>query len=315
MRLVSHPYRSSALPRYPSIETWVLLDGVSSCQAAAYRQIQFHTIRRALRQDIQVLEGSYAVFPHLTSHFGHWVGDQLGAILWFASDGRITTGGRRLLVTAPSPQWAAWLEQICPPGSLELWRPEQLLQRNYLLANALILPRLSPWQNLSLARDAVGVAMAAAAPQGLPEKVFLSSLRPERIANLESVCEIFQRHRYAVLDPTGVPIAELLQRLRGAQRLWCEHGSMVLNPLLCRSHPYRVLQLDPAHAARHNPAAALLGGGLYNGFHRALQQRFACPPADPSPELDRRQHPYQRQLQPDLAALEQALIREADALP
>ena len=317
VRLVSHPYRSSALPSYPSIETWALLDGVSSAQAAAYRQIQFHTIRLALRRDAQVLEGSYAVFPHLTSHFGHWVGDQLGAILWFASDRRITAGGRRLLVTAPSPQWAAWLEQVCPPGSLELWRPEQLLRENYLLANALILPRLSPWQNLALARDAVGVALAlaAAAPQGQSEKLFLSSLRPERIANLEQVCSVFQRHGYAVLDPTGVPIAELLQRLRGTQRLWCEHGSMVLNPLLCRSHPYRVLQLDHAHAARHDPAAALLGGGLYNGFHRALQQPFACPPADPSPELDRGQHPYQRQLQPDLASLEQALLREADPLP
>jgi capsular polysaccharide biosynthesis protein len=314
VRLVSHPYRSSALPSYPSIETWALVDGVSCGQAAAYRQIQFHTIRRRLGSDAHRLEGAYAVFPHLSSHFGHWVGDQLGAILWFASDRRITAGGRRLLVTVPSPQWAAWLEQLCPPGSLELWLPEQLLRQNLLLANALILPRLSPWQNLALARDAVGAALAAAAPQGQPEKLFLSSLRPERIANLEPVCALFQHHGYTVLDPTGVPIAELLQRLRGAQRLWCEHGSMVLNLLLCRSLPYRVLQLDSLHAARYDASAAVLGGGLYNAFQRALQRPFACPPADPSPELDRRLHPYQRQLQPDLAALERALFCDTEPL-
>jgi capsular polysaccharide biosynthesis protein len=314
VRLVSHPYRSSRLPRYPSIETWALVNGVSCGQAAAYRQIQFHTIRRALRIDTHVLDGCYAVFPHLTSHFGHWVGDQLGAILWFASDFRITGGGRRLLVTAPSPQWAAWLEQLCPPGSIELWRPEQLLRQTLKLPNALMLPRLSPWQAMAMARDAVGVALATADCDRQPEKLFLSSLRPERIANLDSVCALFQRHGYTVLDPTGVPIAELFQRLRGAQRLWCEHGSMALNPLLCRSLPYRVLQLDPGHTTRHDAAAAVLGGGLYNAFHRTLQRPFACPPADPSPGLDRRFHPYQRQLQPDLESLEQALLCESESL-
>lgn len=314
VRLVSHPYRNSALPSYPSIETWSLVNGVSFGQAAAYRLIQFHTIRRRLSSDAHKLEGAYAVFPHLSSHFGHWVGDQLGAILWFSSDRRITAEGRRLLITAPSPQWAAWLKQLCPPGSLELWTPDQLLRQNLLLTNALILPRLSPWQNLSLARDVVGVAMATATTRIHQEKVFLCSMRPERIANLELVCALFQRHGYTVLDPTGVPIPELFQRLRSAYRLWCEHGSMALNPLLCRHLPYRILQLDPRHAARHDASASVLGGGLYNAFHRALQRPFSCPPADPSPELDRRLHPYQRQLQPNLNALEQALIRDLEPL-
>jgi hypothetical protein len=89
---------------------------------------------------------------------------------------------------------------------------------------------------------------------------------------------------------------------------------MALNPLLCRSLPYRVLQLDPGSTTRHDAAAAVLGGGLYNAFHRALQRPFACPPADPSPGLDRRLHPYQRQLQPDLEALEQALLCESKSL-
>jgi hypothetical protein len=45
-----------------------------------------------------------------------------------------------------------------------------------------------------------------------------------------------------------------------------------------------------------------------------LQRPFSCPPADPAPGLDRRLHPYQRQLQPDLVALEQALLRDAESL-
>jgi hypothetical protein len=159
VRLVSHPYRSSPLPSYPSIESWAVRAGASSSQAAGYRRIQFHAIRRRLRGPERELDGAYAVFPHLTSHFGHWVGDQLGAILWFAAEPRVTAGGRRLLVMAPSPAWAELLLQLCPAGSLELLRPEQWLEANLRLADALLLPRLSSWQNLALARDRLGAAL------------------------------------------------------------------------------------------------------------------------------------------------------------
>jgi len=312
-RLVSHPYRSSPLPGYPSIESWTLVGGASCSQAAAYRCIQFHTIRRRLGGPERILAGAYAVFPHLTSHFGHWVGDQLGAILWFASDPRVTAGGRRLLVMAPSAAWAEQLLRLCPPGSLELLLPEQGLEANLRLEDALLLPRLSSWQNLSLARDRLGAALAGEAFASIagdlppPEKLWLTSLRPERIVNLVEVRGVFERHGYTVLDPTGLPIQELLLRLRNARQLWCEHGSMVLNALLCRTRPYRVLELQ---STAHDPVVAFLGGGLYNTFQRALIRPFPCSAAIDSAELDLRVHPYQRQLRLDLEALEEALSME-----
>ena len=58
VRLVSHAYRSSSIADYPSIETWALAKGVSRGQAAPYRRIQFHTIRKQLNKPIQALEGS-----------------------------------------------------------------------------------------------------------------------------------------------------------------------------------------------------------------------------------------------------------------
>jgi capsular polysaccharide biosynthesis protein len=305
--LVSHPYRSSAVPHYPSIETWTLRGGSSRAQAAAPRTIQFHTIRKQLGKTKRPLEGAFAVFPHSTSHFGHWAGDCLGAILWFARDSRVTAGGRRLLVTAPSPEWAALLEQLCPPGSVELSTPDQLLEVNWQLSDALLLPRLSPWQNLSLARDLLAPAVAVGESSFSGERLFLCSLRDERIVNLPEVIRCFERHHFTVLNPQEMEPLALLRRLRQAAELWCEHGSMALNPLLCRSQPYHLLELDPRCAAGYDPAQAVLGGGLYNGFQRGLQQPFPCPPAVESARLDRLLHPYQRQLLVDLQALEQAL--------
>jgi hypothetical protein len=305
--LVSHAYRQSPVPHYPSIESWAVLNGVSCSQAAAYRRIQFHTIRRRLRAPSQALDGAYALLPHLTSHFGHWVGDQLGAILWFATDPRVRAGGRRLLVTAPSPAWAQALTQLCPPDSLAVFTPEQLLQANLRLADALLLPRLSSWQNLALARDRLGAALG---PPAEPERLFLCSRRSDRIANLAAVCERFERHGYTVLDPTGLPSLVLLRRLRDAAGLWCEHGSMVLNALLCRSRPYRLFSLDPVCAGRHDDALTVLGGSLYNSVQRGLQQPFACAPAEDDPRADRQLHPYQRRLRVDLEALDQALSQE-----
>lgn len=311
--LVSHPYRNSPVPTYPSIESWSLVAGTSSCQAAVYRRIQYHTIRRRLGVPEQQLIGSFAVFPHLTSHFGHFVGDQLGAILWFAADSRVTAGGRRVLVTAPSAAWAELLTQLCPVGSLELLLPEQGLKAKFLLEDALLLPRLSTWQNLSLARDRMATALddesfaSVAVNLPPPEKIWLTSLRTERIANLIEVRGIFEQHGYKVLDPTGLPIPELLLRLRRARQLWVEPGSMVLNALLCRTRPYFVMELE---RTSHDPAGAFLGGGIYNTFQRSLIRPYPCQAAIDSDELDLRVHPYQRQLRLDLEALNETLSRD-----
>ena len=307
VQLVSHSYRHSEVPGYPCIESWAVCGGSSLSQAAPYRCIQFHTIRRALRKPAQTLAEPLALFPHLTSHFGHWLGDQLGAILWFARDPRVTAAGRRLLVTAPSPQWAELLQELCPPCSLLLLTPQQLLESNLRCTDALLLPRLGSWQNLALARDALAPLLDQPAT---PEKLFLTSMRPGRIANLEAVCACFQAFGYQVLNPTQEPVLPLLKRLREAGFLWCEQGSMVLNLLLCRSRPYRLLDLDSAHAAVYPPRLAVVGGSAYNGFQRGIIRPFSCLPTDPSPRLDRMLHPYQRQLTVDIQALQVALAEE-----
>lgn len=304
---VTHPYRHSDLLDYPCIESWAVRGGRSVSQAEPYRCIQFHTIRKALRKPRQTIAEPVALFPQLTSHFGHWLGDQLGAILWFARDPRITAGGRRLLVTAPSPQWAELLLELCPPSSLLLLTPQRLLDHNLSCSDALLLPRLGSWQNLALARDALAPLLEQPAS---PEKLFLTSQRAGRIANLEAVCACFRAFGYHVLNPTKEPVLPLLQRLRQARCLWSEQGSMVLNLLLCRTRPYRLLALEPRHAAAYPPGLAALGGSAYNAFQRGLMQPFACSPADPSTRLDRQLHPYQRQLTLDLQALEAALSEE-----
>ena len=307
LRLVSHPYRCSPIPHYPSIETWAVKDGSSFSQAAAYRCAQFHNIRQRLAAPHRLLDGAYAVFPHLTSHFGHWVGDHLGAILWFASEPRVIANGRCLLVMAPSPAWAELLLQLCPSGSIKLLTPEQWLTANLQLSDALLLPRLSSWQNLALARDRLASLQSADMGVALaPEKLWLTSMRSERISNLESVCKLFRFHGFTVLDPTGLPIDQLLMRLRRASSLWCEHGSMVLNPLLSRTRPYRVLELDPTGYNDYPSELAFLGGGLYNTFHRGLIKPFFCPSTGSRRDI----HPYQRQLRVDLNALEIELTLE-----
>jgi hypothetical protein len=304
---VSHPYRQSDLREYPCIESWAICSGISLSQAEPYRCIQFHRIRRARRKPVQKLVAPIALFPYHTSHFGHWIGEQLGSILWFARDLHVTAGGRRLLVTAPSPQWAELLEALCPPSSLLLLTPQQLLGHNMHCTDALLLPRLSSWQNMTLARDALAPLFDQPASH---EKLFLTSLRPSRIANLDAVCACFQAFGYQVLNPTEEPVLPLLQRLRQAGCLWSEQGSMVLNLLLCRSRPYRLFELDPMHARQYSPVLTTLGGSGFNAFQRGLMQPFSCLPTDPSPFLDRTLHPYQRQLTVDLQALEAALSQK-----
>ena len=191
VRLVSHAYRSSSITDYPCIETWAIAKGVSRGQAAPYRRIQFHTIRKQLNKPIQSLVGSYAVFPHLTSHFGHWVGDQLGAFLWYARQLQTISDPPRLIAIAPSPTWAEFLIGRCPTDSLWVMTPQEFLNANWVLQRAMVLPRMSPWQNLSLLRDCLSPSLrryeTPLAGSSGSRRIFLCSQRQERIANLDAV--------------------------------------------------------------------------------------------------------------------------------
>jgi len=314
VRLVSHAYRSSTIPDYPCIEAWALVNGKTHGQAAAYRRIQFHTIRKQLNKREQSLAGSFAVFPHLTSHFGHWVGDQLGAFLWYARQLQTLPDPPRLLAIAPSPDWADFLSGICPKSSLLLMTPQQYLDVNWVLERAMLLPSMSPWQNLSLLRDCLSPYLPRSevpvSGSSGPRRIFLCSQRQERILNLEAVEGLFRGHGYAVLNPTSHPPQQFLCWIRQASSLWCEHGSMVMNALLSRDRPYRLLELCSLNSCRYPRELRMLGGGVYNSFHLGLITPFYCQPGVDSARLDRQLHPYQRQLVVDLDALQQELASE-----
>ena len=192
--------------------------------------------------------------------------------------------------------------------------PQQYLEVNWVLERAMLLPRMSPWQNLSLLRDCFSPSMPSFdsffSESGRPERIFLCSQRQERILNLDAVAGLFRDHGYVVLDPTSITPQQLLLRLRQASSLWCEQGSMVMNALLARDRPYRLLELDPLHSSYYPRELQMLGGGIYNSFHLGLITPFFCQPAVYSGRLNRELHPYQRQLVVDLDALEQQLISE-----
>ena len=85
---------------------------------------------------------------------------------------------------------------------------------------------------------------------------------------------------------------------------------MVMNALLSRDRPYRLLELNLLNSCRYPSELQMLGGGVYNSFHLGLIKPFYCQPAVHSARLDRQLHPYQRQLVVDLDALRQELASE-----
>jgi len=142
----------------------------------------------------------------------------------------------------------------------------------------MLLPRMSPWQNLSLLRGCLSASMPGFDPfsseSSCPDRIFLCSQRKERILNLDAVVGLFQDHGYLVLNPTSITPQQLLPRLRQASTLWCEQGSMVMNALLARDGPYRLLELDPLHSSCYPRELQMLGGGIYNSFHLGLITPF-----------------------------------------
>jgi hypothetical protein len=99
-----------------------------------------------------IIDDPVLLIPYYTTHFGHFTGECLGAIIAL-SKSKITNLNanviRKLIYIAPNP-FDQLIEQYTEKSKLLHIGPKVAQDNNLIFTNACMLPRLSAWQNLFL---------------------------------------------------------------------------------------------------------------------------------------------------------------------
>lgn len=254
-------------------------------------------LKEQATKPLLVVSAPVFLIPYMTNHFGHFTGECLGSIIELSH--RIPAGERKLHVLFPTVLEDS-IKNHSRFDNLISLDANTLDKNNLLFTDAVILPRLSPWQNLCLAQQ---IYRKLHTPTSVKhEKVFLTSQRPDRISNVSEVVAHLRSKGFFILNPTAHSFEETLSIIRQCDCLITENGSITHNVLIARTAPYLVL--TSAKGLTLN-ASEFAGGGIFNAFNSYHAQHLIC-----QPNTDKQSHhAYSTQIYVDIADLDQAISK------
>jgi len=298
---ISTPYGQASDSSIPTIELWTLYQRTVKVLLPTFSAGQYNIIKSSYdSKPITTFPEKLSVPSYLTSQFGHFIGDCLGQILYFAHNPEIRRN-MRLLITYPSDQWLKLLLELCPPGSLYPFHPSELLPKNLSLpAGSILLPRFSPIQNLIYSNYYVSsylhnLDLSTSIVES--DRVFFTSLREDRISNISEVVSHLKARGFTIMSHTMHELPTLLHCLSTAKLLLVEQGSIHQNVLISRNKPYFLLASESSKRQSHYEANC---GGIYTSYHAHLIKPLYYP--DISDE--RNLHPYSRPITVNLNSLD-----------
>ena len=307
LNIISNAFALPALASFPTIEIWASDNLSFTCLTTNFIVEQYHALRHSYRTNGRMaLEKSVAVLPYMTSQFGHFIGDCLGSLFFYASSPSLRHG-LPILSIYPSAEWRSLIQKIFPDDSFEMIHPAEILDKNIVVNSpSCILPRLSPIQNLQYASYYIGRYLDAAAVNiskstCIPDKVFLTTLKTDRIRNSRKLTEFLEANGFTVLTISSLPLEQLLFVIRHSEILISEQGSIHQNVLVSRLKPYYLLTSESSLSQTAYEAHC---GAIYSDWHSHLIQRILC-----RDYIDERNlHPYSRPIYVDLADIPASIL-------
>lgn len=243
-----------------------------------------------------IIDDPVYLFPYSTNHFGHFTGECLGAIITFSKI--IPDENRKLYVIAPK-SFEKLILKYGYSNKIVFLSSKLALKNNFIFNNAKLLPRISPWQNLSLSQQIF---------ESLPEykvkykRVFLTSCRPSRIYNILEVIDFLKNNDFFILNPLNHSFEETLSIIKQCDELISESGSITLNIILSRRKHYYILSSPNSLRLGLSEFA---GGGIFNSFQFIHAQHVICPLANTNNSNS--YHAYSSQVNVDILILQKII--------
>lgn len=217
-----------------------------------------------------VIEEPVFLLPYYNSHFGHFTGEFLGMIgLYSHFIGK--NKGRRLLYFAPSDVVVGMMNLVCDKDAVLALDAEDVLIGDIFVKDGVLLPLCHPWQGLLWLRNYLDLSGFYDKRVG-GKRVFLTSMRSERIINIEEVVSVLLGEGFVVMTPMSIDV-DSYSVLRFARCLVTEDGSLSHLAVMHRRDPYFVL--SPDHQFRYSPSE-YFGGYVFNEIDFPRRQEIMC---------------------------------------
>tara|TARA_B100000700_G_C14993901_1_gene832767 strand:- start:311 stop:1378 length:1068 start_codon:yes stop_codon:yes gene_type:complete len=281
---------------YPVIESWIVQNNISFTINDYFRETQYKKIlkEKNKNKNINELNEKVYVLPYYTSHFGHFVGDILGSILYYLL--KFNKEKRKLLIICPSDNWKNFFldnfkEQIY------LISPKEILENCYFFNDAVVLPRMSTFQNLQLSRN---YFLSQNLNKNFCKKIFLTTERSDRISNIDELIKKLSDLDFKIINPTDYNIIDLCNYIKNSEILICEKASIMNNLLLARDKKFYLLSSQEEKDLNHK---FFIGAGIYKTFIFNLVNEIYCP-KDPENQNEK---PYKNRIKVDINKLKNIL--------
>ena len=286
---------------YPVIESWITQNNLSFTINNYFRETQYKKIleEKNKNKTIEEVNEKLYVLPFYTSHFGHFVGDILGSLLYYIL--RFYKKDRKVLIVCPSNNWKNFFLDLFKEH-IYLISPKELLEKRYLLNDAKVLPRMSTYQNLQLSRN---YFLSLDLNKNFSKKVFLTTKRQDRISNINELIKKLSDLDFKIINPIDYNIIDLCNYIRNSEILICEKASIMNNLLIARDKKFYLLSSKEEKNLSHK---FFIGAGIYKAFLFNLINEIYCS-KDPENQNEK---PYKNRIKVDISKLTNILNNKND---
>ena len=233
------------------------------------------------------------LLPYYINQAGHFMGENLGAILFFLELLKKRNRKEKLLIITPSKNWNNFFKKNYK-NNIVIFNEKYLIDNNIIFTKSQVFPKFSIYQNYIMAKNILSEKIEN--NDYSKKKLFLFSGREDRIVNSKDVIKFLKKRNFQILNPTKVSILKLFKILNSAKIVISESASISHNIHLARNKKYYLLLSKKDKNI--NPKWQRLTT-IYNNFHVNLYRPIFCENySDPNSKI-----PLQSQIKVDLKKL------------
>ena len=285
-----------------SLQSFALSNNRSFCHNSVFRGANQESIDRQLKRVIIsqiVFTEPTVVLAYNTTHFGHFLAEALGGILFYSDllgkEG--LSKSHNFLLISPSTQWTSFIQELRPNINFTSIKSNTLLNCSIAFRNAILIKHFSSWQSLSIARNTMLGYLYERGTHG-PLKLYLNCKRRQQIANHGELNSWLISNGFQSIDPLDFHPKELFQLLHDAKVVISTQGSISLNLLLTRLG--KTIILTPSNFESIS-LGDFAGGIVFNTFGYGFMDELPC---EVIGNTSSRKHFYSSQILVDIKLLE-----------